>query len=172
MMMMALTSNSHPISLGALWAGSHLQLKRRGGEAFVFVVKTHSSLITFEFVVITPGTHVLPPMGLERKIGKQLSWSVWIFFWGGSSHIRFSQVVATRTALSQAEEQTMERNAGQPVTLQCQVAFSLFLFLLFSSSRFLFIRRWPLLWQESGKKTERRRWQHHYHHCHRHCHNH
>ena len=63
-------------------------MKRRGGEAFVFVVKTHSSLITFEFVVITPGTHVLPPMGLERKIGKQLSWSVWIFL--GISHIRFS----------------------------------------------------------------------------------
>ena len=33
---------------------------------------------------------MLPPMGLERKIGKQLSWSVLIFFWGGSSHIRFS----------------------------------------------------------------------------------
>ena len=38
------------------------------------------------------------------------------------------QVVATATSLNQSETQTLEREAGQPVTLHCQVVSSLILF--------------------------------------------
>ena len=125
---------------------------------------------------------MLPPMGSERKIGKQLSWSasssllviilkeeiLYQIFWDqktfgvpavcglghGNNTCRpskcfldakmkiwyktlFQKVVASRTGLGQAEEQTLEREAGQPVTLECQVNSScccccFILFCLFS----------------------------------------
>ena len=78
---------------------------------------------------------MLLPMGSERKIEKLQNWSVRTVLSIYSKHFSFikyqkttDQVVATATSLNQSETQTLEREAGQPVTLHCQVVSSLVLF--------------------------------------------
>ena len=74
-------------------------------------------------------------MGSERKTEKLQNWSGTIILSIYNKHFSFikyqkttDQVVATATSLNQSETQTLEREAGQPVTLHCQVVSSLVLF--------------------------------------------